>query len=95
LEAHEGRGTLREANQWFERALAFDPRFARAALLHADRYGHRLIFGPGDRIADLADSTLEEAAQRLAHSYDIAIRYAPDAYDRVVAEIRGAGCSPA
>jgi hypothetical protein len=38
ITAHEDSGSLAEANRGFERALELDPRFGRAALLHADPY---------------------------------------------------------
>jgi adenylate cyclase len=88
IAAHEASGSLAEANMWFERALELDPRFGRAALLHADRYAHRVLWGPDLR----RDPALEpisdtEAAERLRNSLDRAARNAPDAYQRVIAEI--------
>ncbi|MDH3810283.1 MAG: hypothetical protein OEU60_01100 [Gammaproteobacteria bacterium] len=38
--------TLADANVYFERALAIDPNISGAALLHADRFAHRLTEGP-------------------------------------------------
>jgi adenylate cyclase len=89
FDAHLTRGTplsLADANAWFERALELDPRFGRAALLHADRYTHRVIFGD-DAVARAGAVPMEEALERLRTSLDVAARHAPDDYWRVVAEI--------
>jgi adenylate cyclase len=85
--AHGAGGSLAEANVWFERAMELDPRFGRPALLHADRYAHRVLFGPGDRRLDLEHMTVEEALARLRRSLDLAVRHAPDPFDRVLAEL--------
>jgi adenylate cyclase len=82
-----GGGSLAEANAWFERAMELDPRFGRPALLHSDRYAHRVLFGPGDRRLDLEHMPVEEALVRLHRSLDLAIRHAPDPLDRVIAEL--------
>jgi adenylate cyclase len=80
-------GSLADANAWFERAMELDPRFGRPALLHADRYAHRVLFGPGDARLDLEHMPVEEALVRLHRSLDLAIRHAPDPLDRVIAEL--------
>lgn len=82
-----GGGSLAKANAWFERAMELDPRFGRPALLHSDRYAHRVLFGPGDRRLDLEHMPVEDALVRLHHSLDLAIRHAPDPLDRAIAEL--------
>jgi adenylate cyclase len=85
--AHGAGASLAEANVWFERAMELDPRFGRPALLHADRYAHRVLFGPGDPQVDLEHMPVDEALVRLHRSLDLAIRHAPDPLDRVIAEL--------
>ncbi len=60
--------SLFDANRWLERAIALDPEYSAAHLMHADAYTHFLLsagedsFAPRSRAPDLTD---EEALQRL------------------------------
>jgi TolB-like protein len=84
--------TLIEANVWLGRALDLEPGFARAALLHADRWAHILMDGPDDWVG--RDVTQEAALAFLHHDFERAARAAPDEFGRAVAEINRGLFSP-
>jgi adenylate cyclase len=87
LHTRPTRLTLKDANEWLGRALELDPRFARAAMLYADRYAHLVLFGPGGNTGD-ADGLDDDAAlNRLRAALDLGVRHAPDEYNRVMAAL--------
>jgi TolB-like protein len=87
--AHAGGATLEEANFWLARALELDPRFARAAMLYADRYSHIVMFGSGSNAGGRDGMGEVEAMTRLRAALDPAVRHAPDEYNRAMASITG------
>jgi TolB-like protein len=84
--------TLIEANVWLGRALDLDPGFARATILHADRWAHILMDGPDDWVG--RDVTQEAALAFLHRDFERAARAAPDEFGRAVAEINRGLFSP-
>jgi len=57
-----------DANPWLERAIALDPDYSAAHLMHADAYFHFLLAGVASSIApesEASDLTGEQALQRL------------------------------
>jgi adenylate cyclase len=90
--AQTPEATLIEANVWLGRALDLDPGFARAALLHADRWAHILMDGPDDWVG--RDVSQEAALAFLHRDFERAARAAPDEFDRAVAEINRGLFSP-
>jgi adenylate cyclase len=79
--------TLKDANEWLGLALELDPRFARAAMLYADRYAHLVIFGPGGNSGDAEGLDDHAALNRLRAALDLGVRHAPDEYNRVMAAL--------
>lgn len=79
--------TLADANVFLEQAMALDPGFAQPAILHADRYAHRLLEGGSLIVGDIG--TLDDASgyELLMRDLEFAANNAPDAASRVVAEI--------
>jgi TolB-like protein len=92
--AHAGQATLEAANVWLARALELDPRFARAAMLYADRYAHIVIFGTGNNAGSDDGLDAAEAMKRLRTALELAVRHAPDEYDRAMAAINREFFSP-
>jgi TolB-like protein len=87
--------TLKDANEWLGRALELDPRFARAAMLYADRYAHLVLFGPGSNTGDAEGLDDVAALNRLRATLDLAVRHAPDEYSRVMAALNREFFAPA
>ena len=69
-----------DANRWFEQAIALDPAYSSAYLMHADAYVHFLLhekewdLAPRSRAPDLGD---KEALARLRVDLESAYRSAP------------------
>jgi len=72
---------LFDANRWFEQAIALDPAYSSAYLMHADAYVHFLLhekewdLAPRSRAPDLGD---KEALARLRVDLESAYRSARD-----------------
>jgi TolB-like protein/Flp pilus assembly protein TadD len=73
--------SLFDANRWLEQAIAIDPDYSAAHLMHADAYSHFLMSGgedswaPKSRVPGLTD---EEALQRLRADIQNAYQTARD-----------------
>lgn len=67
---------LREANSWFEKALAIQPGISDAYLLHADHYTHRLLSSVDNPEISVAEQNA--AYEKLVEDLDNAIRTAAD-----------------
>jgi TolB-like protein len=78
--------SLADAGIWLGRAMELDPGFARPALLHADRWAHLVMDGPGAWLGP-TDLSQEEVIAQLRRDLGHAVRAATDAYERTVAEI--------
>ena len=98
FEAHSGTpgATLAAANQRFERAIALDSGYAKAALFHSDLFAHLVMDGPdGDEVAiGAVEMTQQAAIEHLRADLDFAIANAPDAMARVVAALNRELFSP-
>lgn len=79
--------TLADANVFLEQAMALDPGFAQPAILHADRYAHRLLEGGSLIVGDIGTLDDASAYELLMRDLEFAANNAPDAASRVVAEI--------
>ena len=79
--------TLADANVFLEQAMALDPGFAQPAILHADRYAHRLLEGGALIVGDIGTLDDASAYELLMRDLEFAANNAPDAASRVVAEI--------
>ena len=79
--------SLADANEFLDRAMELDPGFAKPAILHADRYAHRLIDGSSKLVGD-SDALDPETAYRLLNrDLEVAVTHAPDPVSRVIAEL--------
>jgi TolB-like protein len=81
------RVTLAEANVYFERAMELEPGYSQAAILHADRYAHRLIEGNAPIIGDAAALDATNAYSILRRDFGVAVVNAPDPISRVIADL--------
>jgi len=79
--------TLAEANVYFERAMELEPGYAKAAIMHADRYAHRLLDGQARIVGGSDELDTAEAFSFLRRDFGIAVTNAPDPASRVVAEL--------
>jgi len=80
---HAGRTdeSLFDANRWLEQAIAIDPDYSAAHLMHADAYTHFLTFSAENRFAPKSrapDLTEEEALQFLRADMQNAYQTARD-----------------
>jgi TolB-like protein len=78
--------TLADANVYFERALAIDPNISGAALLHSDRFAHRLTEGNATIIGgDQLDAS--EAYEMLMADLEQSVAVASNPVSKLFAEI--------
>ena len=78
--------TLADANVYFERALAIDPNISGAALLHSDRFAHRLTEGNATIIGgDQLDAS--EAYEMLIADLERSVAVASNPVSKLFAEI--------
>ena len=78
--------TLADANVYFERALAIDPNISGAALLHSDRFAHRLTEGNATIIGgDQLDAS--EAYEMLIADLERSVAVASNPVSKLYAEI--------
>lgn len=78
--------TLADANVYFERALAIDPNISGAALLHSDRFAHRLTEGNASIIGgDQLDAS--EAYEMLIADLERSVAVASNPVSKLFAEI--------
>jgi len=93
--AHSGDAVFREtylakAKEFFDRALALDPQFARAALSRSDFYGHRLLDGPNTDY----ELSQQQALDHLLADLDFAQANTSDSFHKTVADINREFFSP-
>ena len=70
---------LRDANGWFETAIAHAPNFSDAYLRHSDYYSHILLYAAtGETIDGIPEEDVSEAAAALVADFEAAARSAPD-----------------
>jgi class 3 adenylate cyclase/TolB-like protein len=84
--AHAGSGTLWDANVYFERAMALDPRYSRAAIGRTDAF-HHLLLQPLSSLVANAPYTQEQALARLRDTFDLIAASSVTETMRLAAEI--------
>jgi adenylate cyclase len=78
---------LRQANQYFETAIALAPDFSDAYLSHADLFSHLLMTQANGQLdGNIGEQDVEAAPAALRFDLDQAIRHAKNPSQRVVAE---------
>jgi len=90
--------SLWDANEEFERAMAFDQKYAAPAIAHHDAYAHYLMDGPDGAYIKAPEgrgpSSAEDARRRLLADLDRAIDNARTPTERIVGRLNKAFFSP-
>jgi hypothetical protein len=89
--AHSRQATdtvsLADANAFFERAMDLDPTFSTPAIMHSDRYAHRLLEGRARIVGGADDLSAADAYEMMMKDFDFAVENASDPFLKITAEL--------